>query len=478
MRGPVPSYLTPYVDRIETYLQEWQLDLYLVVTGQRTATDRRIHERYRELNDGGLLQTALERGDRGYARALANAYFAAAPALAEAGDRLRAGRRELVATIDGVQLAVPQIRARAASETDAGKRSALEHAALGLIERRSGLERAWIAAHAGVSRSLGFAHHADLITALEGDVEPWLRHAQSWLQRTRADFLARWREWRERDGLQTGPFLPGLGRQPNVGIGAADMPTSVRATTTAWGFADLAKRIPIDTTPRPGKSPLSVCFRIAVPHDVRVTTHASTDLFSYGVLLHEFGHALHFSLGPDRPFDMYGDHQAITEAFGMAFLFVAAQRDWYERFVGGLISDEDLERVRFLIDLRRRVDATQVLFEHAVHTGSVDPEREFERLYRREFEAEVTRQLAYFQMQLFLELRPFYPLYLHQAHSMRGALWTDLAAVGGDNWYLGDACRSHLVKRFRATCELDLPGWLELLGSSLPSESTDPRKVS
>jgi len=470
MRGPIPPYLAGYVDRIESYQQEWMLDTYLLITGERAVTDRSIHERYRELNDGRLFHEALERGDRSYARALANAYFAAAPALAEAGDRLRAVQPELVARVDGESLGIPQLRLRAKSEPDAAKRAALEHQALALIERRGALERAWVETHADVSRSLGFARHADLIQALDGDVAPWLRHAERWLERTRTDFLSRWRGWRERDQVSTGPFIPYLGREPSVANGSADMPTSVRATATAWGFGEQARRIPIDVVPRPGKSPLSLCARIAPPRDVRVTTHASTDPLNYGILLHEFGHALHFSMGPDRPFDLYGDHQAITESFGMTFMFVATQADWYDRFLGVPIGADDLERVRFLVDASRRLDALHVLYEHAVHTGSPDPAEEFRRLYRREFEAEVSPHLAYFRMQLFLEARPFYPLYLHQANSMRSALWTELCSVGGRRWCLGDRGRAHLVERFRKTCEVDLPEWLKLIGSALPLE--------
>jgi hypothetical protein len=470
MRGRIPPYLAGYVDRIEAYQREWLLDTYFLLTGERATSDRSIHERYRDLNDGRLFKAALESGDRSYARALANAYFAASRALAEAGDRLRKARPGLVAEIDGESLGIQQLRMRAASETDDAKRTDLERASLVLLERRATLEREWIKAHADVSRSLGFARHLDLIEAVEGDVGPWLHHAEGWLQRTRTDFLARWRVWRERDQLQTGPFTPYLGRDPILGTGAADMPTSVRATAAAWGFGDVAKRIPIDVAPRPGKSPLSFCARIAPPSDVRVTTQGSMNPLMYGVLLHEFGHGLHFSLGPDRPFDMYGDHQAITEAFGMTFMVVALQPDWYEKFVGVPIGEDDLERVRFLQELTRRIDAVQLLYEHAVHAGTAAPGEEFRRLYRREFEADVSPHLAYFRMQLFLEARPFYPLYLHQANSMQNTLWKDLSSVGGEHWYLGDQCRSHLVERFRTTCEVDLPKWLKLLGSALPAD--------
>jgi hypothetical protein len=209
--------------------------------------------------------------------------------------------------------------------------------------------------------------------------------------------------------------------------------------------------------------------RIAPPTDVRVTTFASDQLLAYAILLHEFGHALHFALGPDRPFDLFGDYQGITEAFGMTFSWAAAQPDWFGSFAGAAPDQESLERLRFQLELMSRFDAVHVLYEYAVHAGQVDPETEFVRLYKREFDVEITPFLAYWRLQLFLEARPFYPLYLHQANSMRSSLWNELVENGGDHWYLNDRSRSHLIERFRLTCEVDLPEWLSRLGLELPN---------
>jgi hypothetical protein len=76
----------------------------------------------------------------------------------------------------------------------------------------------------------------------------------------------------------------------------------------------------------------------------------------------------------------------------------------------------------------------------------------------------ITPLLAYWRMQLFLEHRPFYPLYLHQANSMRDAIRDELVQQGGAQWFLNDRSRSHLVARFRLTCEVDLPEWMNVLG--------------
>lgn len=465
MRGPIPNYLMPQVERIEGYMREWMLDNFLLVTGQRSAADRAIHKGYRDLNDGRLLREAIEHGHYSYARALANPYFAVS--LLEAGDRLRTTRRELTTTFGNETVRIPQLIGRWASASG-HERDELAHAALTLLERGSAAEREWVEAHAMAVRALGFDRHVDLIRALHGDVEPWRRQAQRWLDQTRGPFLERWREWRRRDGIEGSPFNPNLGRSPTAPKVARDLVTAVRDSVTAWGFGEIAARIPVDVEQRAGKSALSMCGRIAPPNDVRVTTFASDQLIAYAVLLHEFGHALHFASGPDRPFDLFGDYQGITEAFGMTFQWAATQPEWFSTFAGVALDEESIERLRFLVELLRRLDAIHVLYEFAVHSGDVEPATEFARLYARELDVQITPHLSYWRMQLFLEHRPFYPLYLYQANAMRGALWDELVERGGPQWFLNDRCRSHLIARFRLTCEVDFPEWLNILGIALP----------
>ncbi len=465
MRRQIPGYLEPHVERIEAYLGECMLDNFLLVSGQRLATDSTVHERYRDLNDGQLLREAIDHGDQSYARALANPYLAAS--LATAGDRLRAARRDLTTTFDGATVRIPQLAAQWVSSSETGRRDEIAAAATALLARRSVAEREWVEAHATVVRALGFSRHSDLIRVLHGDVDPWLHHAERWLDETRASFLGRWREWRRRDGIEGSPFSPWLGNMPIVPVGARDVVTAVRDCVSTWGFREVADQIPIDVEDRPGKSQLAMCGRIAPPRDVRVTSYASDQLMAYGILLHEFGHALHFALGPDRPFDLFGDYQGITEAFGMTFEWVVAQPEWFATFAGATPDEESIERLRFLLEVSRRIDATHVLYEHAVHSGTVEPADEFARIYAREFDVQITPHLAYSRMQLFLEQRPFYPLYLYQANWMRSALWKELVERGGPRWYLSDRCRSHLIERFRLTCEVDLAEWLNKLGLAL-----------
>ena len=462
MRGRVPEYLQRHVKRIEAYQRESVLDTYRLTSGEQVEADHSIHERFRDLNDGRLLMLAIDAGDRDYARALANFYFASE--LVDAGDRLRKARRELTTTFNGTPARIGTLIGAWSSSSDATKRTEIVAAVAPLLRRRADAERAWVDAHGDARRALGFQRHADLITALEGDVTYWVRHAEEWLAGTRERFLREWRTWCERDHLSGNPFTPWLAEVPTLSPGARDLVTAGQQTATAWGYQAIVDRVPIDVEPRPGRSPVSLCARIAPPQDVRVTTHSSRAAPAYGVLLHEFGHALHFSVGPDRPFDLFGDHQAITEGFGMTFQHVATQPRWFERFAGESLDQEKLARLRFLEQIAQRLDATHVLYELAVHSGSVDPPQEFMRLYAREFEVEIDPALAYFRMQLFLEFRTFYPLYLHQAHAIGAVLWDKLAGVADTpDWYVSDRPRGYLDHLFKRSCEVSIDRWFEVI---------------
>lgn len=468
MRTRAPEYLAPFVERIEAYQREAGLDGFLLGTGQKLVADRGIHERYRDVNDGKLLLRALDREDRVYARALAGPYFGAL--LLDASDRLRAAQRDTTADLDGKRLTHGQLQATWRAARDPASRARAADATEQVLARLGDEQRRWLEAYAKARRALGFDTHAAFVRALHPETDAWTRHADAWLERTRADFIGRWRGWRERDGLErarlmdsrlVANFIP----LPTVARPAVE---SVRATAAAWGFGSEAGRIPIDAEIRPGKSPTAFCSRIAAPRDVRVSFQESGVVTDHVTLLHEFGHALHFTVGPTRPFDLFGDYPAITEAFGMVFERAAASQEWFERFVGVPLADESVRRIAFDDEAIWRLIAASVLYELAVHEERVEPAREYVRVFSREFDVEVSPLDAYTRLQSYLSGRPFYPLLYHQAFSMTDGMWADLVSAGGPLWFTGDAARERLVARFRLTCEVDLPEWLDALGLRLP----------
>ncbi len=468
MRAEPPAYLAGLVPRIESYQRESSLDGFLLGTGQQRAADRSIHERHRDLNDGKLLLRALEGEDRASARALVGPHFQAA--LLDASDRLRAAQRDTTALVDGATLTHGQILAAWRAAKDPATRERAARATEEVLRSLTGEQQRWLEAYAAARRRLGFDTHAAFVRALHPDVDAWAEHARAMLERTRADFTLRWRAWRERDGLEHARLFDSrlVANFISLPKGARPAIASIRDTATTWGFGDAARRIPIDAEIRPGKSPTAFCSRVDPPHDVRVSFQESGVVTDHVTLLHEFGHALHFATGPDRAFDLFGDYPAITEAFGMVFERAAATTEWFERFVGVTLDDDAVARIAFDSEAVCRLIAASVLYEKSVHEERVEPTREYVAVFAREFDVEVSPLDTYTRLQSYLSNRPFYPLLYHQAFAMRDGMWDDVAAAGGERWFLGDGARERLVARFRLSCEVDLPEWLDVIGLNLP----------
>ena len=445
-------------------MREAALESYLLGTGQKPVADRAIHERFRDLNDGRLLLAALEREDRAYARALAGWYLTAS--LLDVSDRLRSAQREITAELDGAALTHGELQAAWRRASNPAERERAARATETVLERLSGEQQRWVEAYGSARRKLGFETHAAFVRAVHPETDVWVRHAERWLDETRVDFLARWRAWRDRDGLAGARLFDArlVANFVALPAGARRAVEAVRDTAAAWGLGEVAGRIPIDTEVRPGKSPTAFCSGIEPPRDVRVSIQESGVVTDHVTLLHEFGHGLHFSLGPDRPFDLFGTYPAISEAFGMVFERVARTTAWFDRFVVASLEDDDAERVRFDSESVRRLIAASVLYELAVHEERVEPTREYLRVFSKEFDVTVSPRDAYTRLQSYMQSRPFYPLVYHQAFSMAEGMWDDLASAGGERWFLGSAVGDRLIARFRLTCEVDLDGWLEALG--------------
>jgi hypothetical protein len=468
MRGTPPPYLAPHVERIEAYIREAALDGFLLGTGQKAIADHTIHQRYRDLNDGKLLLAALDREDRLHARALVGPYFNAA--LLDASDRLRAAQRDITAELEGVPQTHGQLIAAWRRGRDASARERAARATDRVLERLGGEQQRWLEAYARSRRALGLERQADLIRVLHPEVDAWLAHARRWLEETRDPFIARWRAWRDRDDMPNARLFDSRLVANFIGLPATARRAvdAVRDSAATWRFSRVAEKIPVDTEVRPGKPPGAFCSAVAAPRDVRVSMQQSGVVTDHVTLLHEFGHALHFSVGPDRPFDMFGTYPAISEAFGMVFERAAATPEWFERFVGVALQDHAVERLRFDDEAIWRLIASSVLYEFAVHEERVEPTREYVEVFSREFDVPVSPLDAYTRLQSYMSSRPFYPLLYHQAFSMRGAMWDDIVSVAGPRWFLGDAAHDLLARRFRLTCEADLPEWFDALGIRLP----------
>jgi len=390
--------------------------------------------------------------------------------LVDANDRLAAERLKVTVRLSGEDVGVGRALAAWRTATSELERELAAEALTPGLTMLAAAQRRWLDDYDSVRHGLGFDTQADLIRAVHEDVTGWLRNAERSLEETRESFVREHAEWRRRDGRGDSPTMVAI-PVSNVPVpsGAAGSEAAVRGTVSAWGFPDEAARIPIDLVPRPGKLAGALCGRIDPPRDVRVTGQPTGGSLEYALMLHEFGHGLHFTIGPDRAFDMFGDDQGITEGFGRTFETVARQPRWFELFVGITLDEEAAARLHFNAVMSARLDAVQVLYEHRLFTGTVDPVKEYIDAYRREIGIEMSPHLALTRMVFFLPLRPFYALYLYQADVFGDALWRKLSAVGGVDWYANDRCRPLLAALFRSACERGLDDLLHYVGAQSPT---------
>jgi hypothetical protein len=460
--GQLPGYLTTRLPDLAALQARVAHDRWLVSTGQKDELGIGQEHGCGWLTDGALIERALEDGDLACAQELVLWYFRIT--LAEATTRLRLAQRTITAQVDGEQLTHSQLAARARSASTAQLRS---QAAAALADVNGRLRQArhdWLHAHAKARERLGFVSHGALVRALHPDADQIVEHARRWLADTREGFLDRGRRWREQDGLH--PAALGDARliaaSAELPAGAAPPLAAARTSLCAWGFGRSLENILVDDVARPGKVGFAFCSPVRPPGDVRVSVAAGLTMQHYLTTLHEFGHALHFTAGVTHPADLWRTHAAMSEAFGFTLESVVTQPDWQHQHLGTEASPEAIERTLFAREHVRRVVATSLCYEMAVHDGRADPPAEYDRAYAREFGVAVDRGAAWDRLQTYLEGQPCYPLVYYQAFAIRDPLWQDLVHSGGERWYAvtsaGSALRSLLARLSSSPGEWFTPG--------------------
>lgn len=446
-RGTVPAYLGDHVDALTTLQTSLAAERWLVNTGQAETLGHRT-DSCPPLADGTLVHAALDHGDLGYARELAAWYFR--ENLVDATSELRRAQRSTTVEIGGVRRSVGELTALTKSATSATERSRAAEALRRLGGELRAARQTWLKAHAAAVHRLGFDTHGSLIRALHPSVDRWIEHARHWLSDTRDGYLEEARSWRERDGM-TAPALSDprlVAARAVVPAGAPPALAAVLSTMRTWELAEETRHVLVDDANRPGKLGFAFCSPVSPPSDIRVSVIDGRSLGHYATLLHEFGHALHFSVGMARPLDLWRLPTAMSEAFGFLLERLVRQPAWQEQQLGAVLGAEDVERTRFGREHVRRVVAASLCFEMTVHDGAADPAGEYRGLYEREFGVSVDGGAAWDRLQTYLEGQPCYPLVYHQAFTTRDRLWTEAVGMAGERWYTsrrgGQAVRSVL----------------------------------
>ncbi len=433
----VPGYLAGHVEDLAALQARVAHARWLAATGQSDDPPALPESGLGRLTDGGLVLLALEHGDLHYAGELVLWYFRVR--LTEATARLRLLQRTVTAEAGGRTLTHGELVALSRTVTDERRRAEVRAALADVGERLREGRRRWLDAYAEARAELGFPTHAALVRALHPEVDRFVAHARNWLDATRAEFLRRWDGWRTRDAISA----PSMGDARLVAAravlpeGAGGALDGVRSTVREWGFGGCLERVVVDDVARPGKSGTAFCSPVAPPADVRVSVTPGTTLGHHATLLHEFGHALHFTAGTRHPADLWRTHPALTEAFGFTLERVVRRPDWQRRHLGVTVDAEAVERLAFAREHVRRLVATSLCYEMAVHDGHPDPAAEYVRSYEREFGVAVDGGAAWDRLQTYLEGKPCYPLLYHQAFMLSETLWDQLTGRAGERWYAG-----------------------------------------
>lgn len=160
----------------------------------------------------------------------------------------------------------------------------------------------------------------------------------------------------------------------------------VDQTLEAIGFNIDKLPIYFDLQPRTGKSQLANAILVKPPYDVRVLANVTDGAYSTRVLMHEIGHALHFThITQDNSLFVNRYEAPWTEGVAQFLAAFLDQESWLEAYpkvppelVRDFLSMRRYERV---IDLRMRL--TQLQFEYEAYSN---PGRDLNELYWELFE--------------------------------------------------------------------------------------------
>ena len=371
--------LDAYRTEAEAFWQELEREYLLHLSGRKEGFELEpIYARHAGLFDR---ETAKRLREAGAPRELVR--FAVEGLLGQATKTLaeEAARREATATVrvGGDEIGFREAPAEQANTTDPDRREAIELARLEVTEAE--LNPLLVEAHeteVALARELGWASTLAMCEDLSGiDLTALGEQAEAFLAAT-ADVYE--------------PVVePELREQLGIGLEdfrRADMPAFFRARgfddgfpgdrlltafdRTADGLGLDVARVRVDAERRPTKSPRAFCAPVVVPDEVHLVIAPVGGRDDYEALMHEAGHALHYShVEPGLPFEesCLGD-ASVTEAYAFLFQHLTIDPEW----LGSVLGVPDLEPVRrfaqasLLVFLRRY--CAKLGYELELHTDA------------------------------------------------------------------------------------------------------------
>jgi hypothetical protein len=232
-------------------------------------------------------------------------------------------------------------------------------------------------------------------------------------------------------------------------------------------------KVIVDAEPRPKKSPRAFCAPVRVPEEVYLVLTRIGGREDYETLMHEAGHAEHFShVEPALPVEhrFLGDN-SVTEGFAFLFQHLTEDPAWLERRLGiddpgPIVAQAHASKLVFL----RRYCAKLAYELELLGEGSVDGAPE---LYARRLSDAV--HVDWPQVTWLSDVDPFFyvaaylrawALETHLRRELRerfGELWFEDPAAGEllrELWSIGQSEPAHELLRRLTGAELDFSALL------------------
>jgi hypothetical protein len=375
--------LAAYRAEAEEFYLELEREYLLHLSGRKEGFDvEAIYERHTGLFRRETVETLR---DGGAPRELLRFAVEGLIGQATKAEQAELARREATLTVelDGAELPFRQTAIAQANEADPERRASLEEARL--IVTDESLNPLLLAAHerqADLARELGFANVTAMCAELGAiDLVELGRQAAAFLDASEPVYEPIVEPVVERvlglgfDRLRRSD-IAALFRAPALdpGFPAASLVASLERTVDGLGLS--LERVTVDTEPRPTKSPRAFCAPVRVPDEVHlvIAPHGGRD--DYEALMHEAGHALHYShVRAELPFEQrcLGDN-SITEGYAFLFQHLVGDALWLETVLGVRDAEPVLTfmRAERLVYLRRY--CAKLGYELALHGEERPPE--------------------------------------------------------------------------------------------------------
>jgi hypothetical protein len=383
--------LNAYQQRAEEFLIEIGREYYTVGSGQKDRLEiAGIYDRYADLFTEEAVRGLLDRMDGKETRYLAE--FAVGGYL---DNRVKAlseeiTNAELSTTVawDGEDVPYQQVPVLLRNEPDRSRRSALGQRYYSRMTEVNPLRAdRWSTLHDEAQR-LGFADYVELCDELRSlDLQKVAGQMRRFLDETEAVFEPRLAQRLEAIGVprdeahvndvarlfradEFDPLFP-----------AERMVDALRRTLAGMGIAlDAQPNLILDLEMRPLKSPRAFCSSVRVPDEVYLVIKPQGGQDDYGSLLHEAGHAEHYThVERALPFAYrYLGDNSVTESYAFLFDHLLDNRHWLQEILG--VSREEADAyVRFSLFQKlwfvRRYGA-KINYELELHRGAVNGQAE------------------------------------------------------------------------------------------------------